>query len=88
MGLRMDDLHAPSVASGPTSQPAANGAAAQQSLPELIAKKESLEAELAALGSVLDSVCRRPCVDVGESGPPTNHDFLARRRHEHVAHDL
>lgn len=56
MGLRMDDLHAPTVASGPSSQPATNGIEKQQSLQELIAQKENLEAELSALGSVLDSV--------------------------------
>lgn len=57
MGLRMDDLHAPTVASGPSSQPSANGLEKQQSLQELISQKENLEAELSALGSVLDSVC-------------------------------
>ncbi|KAK0939815.1 putative 26S proteasome regulatory subunit, partial [Friedmanniomyces endolithicus] len=54
MGLRMPDLHAPTVGSGPTSQPTA-GAREQLTLPQLIAKKENLEAELHALGSVLDS---------------------------------
>lgn len=57
MGLRMDDLHAPTVGSGPTSQPAANGIGPKLSLQELITKKENVEAELSALGSVLDSVC-------------------------------
>ena len=56
MGLRMDDIHAPTVASGPTSQPTANGTEKKLSFQELIAKKENLEAELSALGSVLDSV--------------------------------
>lgn len=55
MGLRMDDLHAPTVASGPTTQTTANGIESKLSLQELIAKKENLEAELSALGSVLDS---------------------------------
>ncbi|USW49066.1 Putative 26S Proteasome non-ATPase regulatory subunit 9, PDZ superfamily, PDZ domain 6 [Septoria linicola] len=56
MGLRMDDLHAPTVASGPTSGGAtASGTIAKQSLQEIIAQKENLEAELSALGSVLDS---------------------------------
>ncbi|KAK3112323.1 putative 26S proteasome regulatory subunit [Teratosphaeriaceae sp. CCFEE 6253] len=50
----MPDLHAPTVGSGPTSQPTA-GAREQLTLPQLIAKKENLEAELHALGSVLDS---------------------------------
>ncbi|KAK5129281.1 hypothetical protein LTR08_003637 [Meristemomyces frigidus] len=57
MGLRMDYLHAPTVASGPTSQAATNGTNKKLTLQELIAKKEDLEAELSALGSVLDSVC-------------------------------
>lgn len=58
MGLRMDDLHAPTVGSGPTSGATANGEEQQLSLQELIAKKENLEAELSALSSVLDSVKR------------------------------
>ena len=57
MGLRMDYLHAPTVASGPTSQANSNGTNVKLTLQELIAKKENLEAELSALGSVLDSVC-------------------------------
>lgn len=56
MGLRMDDLHAPTVPSGPNSQPSTNGLEKQQALQELISQKENLEAELSALGSVLDSV--------------------------------
>ena len=59
MGLRMDDLHAPTVGSGPTSQPLSNGTEGELTLQELIAKKENLEAELTALGSVLDSVWYR-----------------------------
>lgn len=59
MGLRMDDLHAPTVGSGPTSQPPSNGTEDELTLQELIAKKENLEAELTALGSVLDSVWYR-----------------------------
>ena len=56
MGLRMDDLHAPTVSSGPTSQPVGNGTSGKKSLQELIAQKENVEAELSALSSVLDSV--------------------------------
>ncbi len=56
MGLRMDDLHAPTVGSGPTSQRTTNGDEKQQSLQELVSQKENLEAELSALSSVLDSV--------------------------------
>ncbi|KAK4555964.1 putative 26S proteasome regulatory subunit [Recurvomyces mirabilis] len=50
----MDDLHAPIVSSGPTSQSTANGTE-EMSLVELMAKKHNLEAELSALGSVLES---------------------------------
>ena len=56
MGLRMDDIHTPTVASGPTSQAVVNGVGRERSLQELIAQKENLETELSALGSVLDSV--------------------------------
>ena len=59
MGLRMDYLHAPTVASGPTSQATPNSTNTKLTLQELITKKENLEAELSALGSVLDSVCLR-----------------------------
>ncbi|KAF2206103.1 26S proteasome non-ATPase regulatory subunit 9 [Delitschia confertaspora ATCC 74209] len=52
----MDDIHAPTVASGPTSSGYSNGVAKEQlSLMELIAEKDRVEAELKALGSVLDS---------------------------------
>jgi 26S proteasome non-ATPase regulatory subunit 9 len=56
MGLRMDDLHAPTVPSGPSSQPTSNGTAKKQSFQEIVVQKENLEAELSALGSVLESV--------------------------------
>ena len=56
MGLRMNNLHAPTVSSGPTSQPVGNGASDKKPLQELIAQKENVEAELSALSSVLDSV--------------------------------
>lgn len=56
MGLRMDDLHAPTIPSGPSSQPTTNGTSKKQSLQELSVQKENLEAELSALGSVLESV--------------------------------
>lgn len=52
----MDDLHAPTVPSGPSTQASTNGVEKPQSLQELISLKENLEAELSALGSVLDSV--------------------------------
>lgn len=56
MGLRMEDLHTPTVAAGPTSGRSSNGAA-KDGLPltELIAEKERVESELLALGSVLES---------------------------------
>lgn len=57
MGLRMDDLHAPTVASGPNSQAYTNGTEKEPTFQELVAQKENLEAELDALGSVLKSVC-------------------------------
>lgn len=52
----MQNLHAPTVPSGPTT---ANGGGIRTeglTLPELQLKKESMEAELRALGGVLDSV--------------------------------
>jgi 26S proteasome non-ATPase regulatory subunit 9 len=58
MGSHMDDLHAPTVASGPTTGGYSNGVSkAQLSLQELMAEKDRVEAELKALGQVLDSVC-------------------------------
>ncbi|KEQ75922.1 26S proteasome non-ATPase regulatory subunit 9 [Aureobasidium namibiae CBS 147.97] len=51
----MNDIHAPTVASGPSSTQA-NGAEREKlSLPELIAEKDRVWSELSALGSVLDS---------------------------------
>ena len=59
MGLRMYDIHTPTVPSGPTTgQRAANGVGKDKmSLMDLIAEKTRVEEELTALGSVLDSVC-------------------------------
>lgn len=52
----MDNLHAPTVPSGPASGPEQTDAHTQKlTLRELISKKDDLEAELKALGSVLDS---------------------------------
>jgi len=56
MGLRMDDIHAPTVASGPSSTQANDAGREKLSLPELIAEKDRVWSELSALGSVLDSV--------------------------------
>ena len=54
----MDDLHAPTVSSGPTTGGYSNGVPKDQlSLQQLIAEKDRVEAELKALGQVLDSVC-------------------------------
>jgi 26S proteasome regulatory subunit N4 len=52
----MEDLHAPTVASGPTSHSQINGTEKEPTFQELVTQKENLEAELDALGSVLDSV--------------------------------
>lgn len=52
----MDTLHAPTVPSGPTSSSITNGDAGHLSFAELQHKKDNVEAELKALGSVLDSV--------------------------------
>ncbi|CAM1507065.1 Fc.00g067060.m01.CDS01 [Cosmosporella sp. VM-42] len=51
----MDTLHAPTVPSGPTTAPATNGNAGHLSFAELQRKKDDVEAELKALGGVLDS---------------------------------
>lgn len=54
---KMDDIHAPTVSSGPTSSGYSNGIPKEQlSLQELIAEKDRVETELKALGQVLDSV--------------------------------
>ncbi|KAL9088012.1 MAG: hypothetical protein Q9165_006353 [Trypethelium subeluteriae] len=56
MGLPMENVHTPTVASGPTTNGTVqNGVREGASLTELMAKKDSIEAELTALGSVLDS---------------------------------
>ncbi len=55
--LRMENLHAPTVPSGPTSVPAINGSnTSGLSFAQLQAKKDNIEAEIRALGSVLESV--------------------------------
>lgn len=53
--LRMNNLHAPTVPSGQTSSYTSNGDAGQLSFQELERRKDDIEAELKALGSVLDS---------------------------------
>ncbi len=59
MGLPMDDIHTPTVPSGPaTTQASQNrNSAGGTSLQDLIAEKTRAEEELKALSSVLDSVC-------------------------------
>ena len=53
----MDDIHTPTVPSGPTTGSAVNGVDKDKlSLTDLIAEKTRVEEELTALGSVLDSV--------------------------------
>lgn len=52
----MSNLHAPTVPSGPTTAPATNGRAGHLTIAELQRKKDNLEAELKALGAVLESV--------------------------------
>ena len=54
--LRMNNLHAPTVPSGPSSARATNVGAAHLTFNELQHKKDDIEAELKALSGVLDSV--------------------------------
>lgn len=57
MGILMDDdIHAPTVASGPTSGGTAPRDLSQLSMVELMTEKDRIEAELSALSSVLGSV--------------------------------
>ncbi|CAK7232216.1 putative 26S proteasome regulatory subunit [Sporothrix bragantina] len=51
----MNNIHAPTVPSGPTTARATNGNSQHLSFAELQRKKDNMEAELFALGSVLDS---------------------------------
>lgn len=53
----MQNMHAPTVASGPTSGPASGMLRTDGlTLPELEDRKRDMEAELRALGAVLHSV--------------------------------
>ncbi len=54
----MNNLHAPTVPAGPTSAPTTNGNTSHLSFAELQQKKDNIEAELKALGGVLDTVGR------------------------------
>ncbi|KAI9794523.1 MAG: putative 26S proteasome regulatory subunit [Candelina submexicana] len=57
MGLRMDDIHAPTVSSGPRAGGQASAISRHDKKPlmELVAEKDRVESELRALSSVLDS---------------------------------
>ena len=57
MGIPMDDnIHAPTIPSGPTSVRGAGRDLSKAGLTELFNEKERLEAELKILGDVLKSV--------------------------------
>jgi hypothetical protein len=57
MGIPMEDIHTPSVASGLVSDSYANGVFKDgMTFDQLIAEKARLEGELKALSAVLDSV--------------------------------
>lgn len=54
----MDDIHTPSVSSGPTSDHKPDSPQGKHvPLLELMGMKQQVEEELSALGGVLDSVC-------------------------------
>lgn len=79
----MNDIHSPTVPSGPVSQPVSNGVGGKKTLPELIARKENLEAELSALGSVLDSVSQTQSMAVLRTNT-----CAAWSQYEHFSHHL
>lgn len=54
--LRMNNLYAPTVPSGPTSAPVVNDREGRLTFAQLQQKKDNLEAELRTLSGVLDSV--------------------------------
>lgn len=59
MGQIMDEVHMPTVPSGPTSSAYANGVSKDQlTLKQLMDERDRVQAELFALGSVLESVSR------------------------------
>lgn len=59
MGLSMDDLHTPTVPSGPTSSSVQNGLPKKDlSLTDLITERDRVEGEITALCAVLESVWR------------------------------
>lgn len=80
----MNNLHAPTVPSGPTSARLTNGGTAHLTFAELQRKKDNMEAELKALGGVLDSV-RCTCLPTAPNSGLLI--FLARCRYEHSSID-
>ena len=60
MGLPMQDIHAPTIEAGPTGQARHldNGDDSKLNLADLMARKDGAEAEMIALGSVLESVSK------------------------------
>lgn len=86
----MGDIHAPSVASGPTTGgPLSNEfGTAKSSLMELIAEKDRVESELSALSSVLDSVSAGVYVSLLRHGSDTYIVAAAWRDYEHKLDDL
>jgi 26S proteasome regulatory subunit N4 len=62
MGIPMDDIHTPTVPSGPTTRLQGSDAnISKLSLMELIDRRDRLEEELKVLGNVLDSVSNHSC---------------------------
>lgn len=61
MGLNMDNIHIPSIVSGPTTSHATTKTLeqGQLSLMELHSEKQRIEKEVSALSRVLESVCSR-----------------------------
>lgn len=87
----MDDIHTPTVPSGPTTgQRVANGGSNEKrSLMELVDEKTRVEEELSALGSVLDSVRFNLRSLRLESKIASNVFWSAARcQHEHKPHNL
>ncbi len=88
MGLHMDDIHTPTVASGPTSGPGPATAVDTDklSLMDLINEKTRVEEELSTLGSVLDSVHFSLATSLFMRVGVDSHS--ARRQHEHNPNHL
>ena len=69
MGLHMDDIHTPTLPSGPTTGQRGEGGGGNEkrSLMDLIEEKTRAEEELSTLGSVLGSVYYILCIKSGAS---------------------